>query len=158
MKKLYSLVLIGMLAISGVLRADTAVATITATNAVVLDGAYVLTSIQVLQATNGIVRLYDDNDKALTNVTVANVQVRSYVTNLVEEWVAPLGTTNLLTNTVVWYYTVTNAQTTNARSAFLSVVGSTTTPVVRTINRTLQRGLVVSNATSGDIIVEYQLP
>ena len=153
------LVIIGLAVAMVSTYAASTVVTITATNAAVLTVPAVLESITAVQATNGIIRLYDANAKALVVTNAAYRVTKSYVTNLVETYVSDVtGITNNYTNTVIWYYTATNAAATNAVSPFGVLSATTTAPLTETFNQSLGYGLVISNAGSGDIIVRYRTP
>jgi len=152
------IVLIGVAASLVVGQAATYVATVTATNAVFLTNAVVLESVAALQATNGIIRLYDHADKGLTNVIGASVVVRMTNASVIYTNVGPTGMTNLWTNTEAYYYPYTNSAVTSSVSPFSVMLGVANELSSQTLNQPLTKGLVVSNAGSGDILIQYRTP
>lgn len=135
---------------------------LTASARSLITGTFLLESI-TLTTTNTVptvVRLYDGDT---TYITQAYTNYVSYTTNIISTYISVLGTTNTMTNTVLWNGLTGHALATNNTPVIAAVVANPgTLPVVTWTPTTaipFVNKLTLSNDAAGlNVIVRYRLP
>jgi hypothetical protein len=133
-----------------------------ATNTVAVNSPALLESI-ILTSTNTLptlVQLFDGN---LTYTTGAYTNYISYTTNVVSTYISVLGTTNTMTNTVLWNQLDPHAAATNNRTASLALMVNpasqaavTYTPPTAIV---FSSKINLSNNLAGvNVVLRYRLP
>lgn len=107
-----------------------------------------------------LVYLYDG---AITNVTGAWTNYVTYTTNVVDTYISILGTTNIMTNTVVWNAASTHAAATNntSPSFVIAVNPATLGPTTYRFTTPLPflSRVTLSNSLAGlNAVISYHTP
>lgn len=135
---------------------------VAATNIAPISTGFLLDQI-ILTSTNNSSSLVYLYDGGLTYVTGAYTNYVTYTTNVVSTYISILGTTNIMTNKVVWNALNPHAAATNNSSPILALaVNPATGNVINytpTVPIVFARSLTLSNNNAGlNVTIRYHLP